>query len=188
MAVGAFAAELIELGHQELGGLDVGHAVEVGHLVERALQRALRRRAVVADDEVDQRVVEHRSERIEQPADVMVGVLHERGVHLHLALQRRLERRSLTKTSRFGFWGRVVTGTQPPSGPTSYRWYLRTGPSRVSRPASAGSASCTSPATGPPVKYAETRRSNHVGTICRCTRLFACRFFPAPRGRTGRGQ
>ncbi len=138
---------------------------------------------------VDEGVLQHGTQGIEQPTDMVVGVLQKRRVDLHLALQHRLERRSLTKTSRFDFWGRVVTGTQPPSGPTSYRWYLRTGPSRVSRPASAGSASCTSPATGPPsVKYAETRRSNHVGMICRCTRLFACRFFPAPRGRTGRGQ
>ena len=93
MAVGSLAAELVELGHHELGRLERGHAVEVGHLVERALQRALGRGAVVADDEVDQRVVEHLQvlERIDQPADVMVGVLHERGVHLHLALEHRLE-------------------------------------------------------------------------------------------------
>ena len=70
-----------------------GHAVEVGHLVEGALQRAFGRRAVVADDQVDQRVVEDRRcpERVEHPADVMVGVLHERGVDFHLALERRLE-------------------------------------------------------------------------------------------------
>ncbi len=92
MAVGSLSAELIELGHHEFRRLDGGHAVEVGHLVEGALERALGRRAVVADDEVDERVVEHAlSERIDQPADVMVGVLHERGVHLHLALQHGLE-------------------------------------------------------------------------------------------------
>ena len=70
-----------------------GHAVEVRHLVERALQRAFGRGAVVADDQVDQRVVEHLQvlERVEQPADVVVGVLHERGVHFHLALEHRLE-------------------------------------------------------------------------------------------------
>ena len=65
VTIGSFAAELIELGHQELGGLNFGHAVEVGHLVERAVQRAFGRRAVVADDEVDQRVVKYGSERIE---------------------------------------------------------------------------------------------------------------------------
>ncbi len=44
---------------------------------------------------VDQRVVEHAEilERIDQPADVMVGVLEEAGVDLHLALEHRLERR-----------------------------------------------------------------------------------------------
>ena len=93
MAVGALAAELVELGHHELGRLERGHAVEVGHLVEGALERALGRCAVVADDQIDQRVVEdfHVLERVEQPPDVMVGVLHERGVHFHLALEHRLE-------------------------------------------------------------------------------------------------
>ena len=39
--------------------------------------------------------VEHAQvlERVDQPADVMVGVLHEPGVHFHLALEHRLELR-----------------------------------------------------------------------------------------------
>jgi hypothetical protein len=93
VAVRVFAAELVELGGQELGGLDLGNAVETGHLVERALQCALRRGAVIADDHVDERVVQRGSEGIEQPANVMVGVLHKRGVDLHLTLQHRLEPR-----------------------------------------------------------------------------------------------
>ena len=55
--------------------------------------RALGRRAVVADDVVDQRVVEDAEllQAVEQPADVVVGVLHEAGVDFHLAAQDRLE-------------------------------------------------------------------------------------------------
>ena len=42
---------------------------------------------------IDQRVVEHLEvlERVDQPADVVIGVLHERRVHFHLALEHRLE-------------------------------------------------------------------------------------------------
>jgi hypothetical protein len=49
--------------------------------------------AVVADDVVDNRVVEDSEviDRIDQPADVMIGVLQEAGVHLHLPGQHRLE-------------------------------------------------------------------------------------------------
>ncbi len=70
-----------------------GHAVEVGHLVEGAVHGALGRRAVVADDVVDDRVVEDLEvlEGVDDPAHVVVGVLEEPGVHLHLALEHRLE-------------------------------------------------------------------------------------------------
>ena len=87
VVVGARRAELVHLAHQELGRLERGHAVEVGHLVERAVQRAFGRRAVVADDVVDDRVVEDAEvvDGIDQPSDVVVGVLEEPGVHLHLA-------------------------------------------------------------------------------------------------------
>ena len=52
-----------------------------------------RRGAVVADDVVDQRVVEHLEllECVHEPADVVVGVLEEAGVHLHLPREHRLE-------------------------------------------------------------------------------------------------
>ena len=61
-------------------------AVEEGHLVERAGDRALHAGAVVAPDVEDQRVVEvaHLLDGVEQPADVPVGVLLEAGVDLHL--------------------------------------------------------------------------------------------------------
>ena len=50
--------ELVHLADHELGRLEGGHAVEVGHLVEGAVHGAFGRRAVVADDVVDDRVVE----------------------------------------------------------------------------------------------------------------------------------
>ena len=68
--------------------LGVEHdAVEERRLVERAGERALHAGAVVAPDVDDQRVVElaHLLDRVEQPADVPVGVLGEAGEHLHLA-------------------------------------------------------------------------------------------------------
>ena len=58
VVVGVRPAEDIDLRRQELGGLERAQAVEDGHLVEAAVRRAFGRRAVVADDQVDQRVVE----------------------------------------------------------------------------------------------------------------------------------
>lgn len=79
MVVGAGRPELVHLRRQKLGRLERRHAVEVGHLVEGTVHRALGRGAVVADDVVDDRVVEHPKliDRIDHPADVMVGVLEE---------------------------------------------------------------------------------------------------------------
>ena len=56
-------------------------------------KRAFCRGAVVADDQIDQRVVEdvHVLQRIDQPSHVVVGVLHERRVDFHLALEHWLE-------------------------------------------------------------------------------------------------
>ena len=61
--------------------------------LKQPLRRALGRRAVVADDAVDERVVEDPEvvERVDQPPDVVVGVLQEAGVDLHLAREHRLE-------------------------------------------------------------------------------------------------
>ena len=61
-------------------------------LVEAPVRRSLGRGAIVADDHVDQRVVQHLEvgERVDQPADVVVGVLEEAGVDLHLAGEDRL--------------------------------------------------------------------------------------------------
>jgi hypothetical protein len=83
---GLGAAELVEPAGQELGRLQRAHAVEADQLVERALERALGGGAVVADDVVDERVVERADllQRVDQQADVVVGVLQEPGVVLHL--------------------------------------------------------------------------------------------------------
>ena len=61
--------------------------VEVAHLVVAAVERALGGGAVVADDVVDERVVgdAQPGQRVEQPADVVIGVLHEARVDFHLA-------------------------------------------------------------------------------------------------------
>ena len=50
--------------------------VEIQHLVERAVQRALGGRTVIADDVVNERVVENAelAQAIQQPADMVVGV------------------------------------------------------------------------------------------------------------------
>ncbi len=93
MVVRAGAAELVDLRDHEVDRLEVALAVEVGHLVEGALQGALGRCAVVADDVVDQRVIEDIQllEGVEHPPDLVVGVFHEAGVDLHFALEHRLE-------------------------------------------------------------------------------------------------
>ena len=92
VVVGLRRAELVQHGHHELRRLQRGHRVEVGHLVEGAVERALGRGTVVADDHVDQRVVEHAEliDRVDQPPDVVVGVLHEGGIDLHLPGEHRL--------------------------------------------------------------------------------------------------
>ena len=61
-------------------------------LVERAGQRSLHARAVVTEDVDDERVFElaHLLNRVEQSADVPVGVLLEAGVDLHLPRVQRL--------------------------------------------------------------------------------------------------
>ena len=63
------------------------NAVERRHLVEGAIGRAFGRRAVVADDVEEQRVVENAKslERIDKPAEMRVDMLERTGVDLHLA-------------------------------------------------------------------------------------------------------
>ena len=93
VVVGLGRPELVDpLGH-ELGRLQRAGAVQRDQLVEAAVHAALGAGPVVADDVVDERVAEHAEvlERVDQPADVMVGVLHEAGVHLHLAGEHGLE-------------------------------------------------------------------------------------------------
>jgi hypothetical protein len=83
--------------------LERRHAVEVRHLVEGAVHGAFRRGAVVADDVEDERVVEHAEllDRVDDAADVVVGVLQESGVHLHLAFEHGLQLRRHVVPGRY---------------------------------------------------------------------------------------
>ena len=94
VVVGFRTAQLVQPRHQELGGLQRGRAIEIDHLVVGAVQRALGGRTIVADDVVDQRVVEQIElfQRIDQPANVVIGILHEPGVNFHLPDEHGLER------------------------------------------------------------------------------------------------
>ena len=85
MRVGFGAAPFVHQREQILEFL--GHAVEVGHLVEHAVHAALGAGPVVAGDVEDQRVVELANilERLNDPADFVVGMLHKSGKHFGLA-------------------------------------------------------------------------------------------------------
>ncbi len=93
VVVGARRAEVVDPAGHELDRLERAGSVERDRLVERAVDRALRGGAVVPDDDVDERVVEDPEvgQGVDQPADVVIGVLEEAGVHLHLARQHRLQ-------------------------------------------------------------------------------------------------
>jgi hypothetical protein len=82
VVVGRRAAQLVDLGEVLLEAL--GHVVEEQHLVERSRDAALGRGAVVGDDH-DDRVLELADllERVQDAAEVMVGVGHEAGEDLH---------------------------------------------------------------------------------------------------------
>ena len=83
-APGVEPAVLLDQRELLLGG--EGDPVLHRQLVEGAGERSLQARAVVPEDVDDERVVElaHLLDRVEQAADVPVGVLLEAGVDLHL--------------------------------------------------------------------------------------------------------
>ena len=83
-APGVEPAVLLDQRELLLGG--EGDPVLHRQLVEGAGQRSLHARAVVPEDVDDERVVElaHLLDRVEQAADVPVGVLLEAGIDLHL--------------------------------------------------------------------------------------------------------
>ena len=87
MVVRLHPTELVEMSLQELRRLEVAEPRDRHHLVIGALKRALGRSAVVTDDHIDQRVIQDLEvlDRVDQPPDVMVGVLEEACVDLHLA-------------------------------------------------------------------------------------------------------
>ena len=84
-APGAEPAVLLDQRELLLGGQ--GDPVLHRQLVEGAGQRPLHARAVVPEDVEDEGVVElaHFLDRVEQAADIPVGVLLEAGIDLHLA-------------------------------------------------------------------------------------------------------
>ena len=86
------SAELVDLGLEKVGRLDACNSVQHEQLVEAAVRRSFGRRSVVADDVVDQRVVELSEpvEPVDEPPDVIVGMLEEAGIHFHLPREYRL--------------------------------------------------------------------------------------------------
>ncbi len=93
VVVGFRAPQFVDAFHQEFGSLQSGGAVEVDHFVVGAVQGALRGRAVIPDDVINQRVVENAEplNGIHQTAEMVIGVLHEPGVHLHLPDEHGLQ-------------------------------------------------------------------------------------------------
>jgi hypothetical protein len=94
VVVGSWRAKLIYAGNHELGRLQGRHAVEGAHFVKRPVDRSFSRRAVVADDVIDQCIVEdfEIGERIDEPPQVIVHVFEHAGVNFHLSRQHGLER------------------------------------------------------------------------------------------------
>src|SRR5262249_23120590 len=69
------------------------HAIERGHLIERAAESPLGRGALVTDGGEHQSVIQHAQvvDRVDHPTHLVVGLLEEAGVDLHLPDQHRLE-------------------------------------------------------------------------------------------------
>ena len=76
VVVGVRAAQLVEPGAEKLRRFDGGGAIEVNHLVVGTVQRPFGRRAVIADDIIDQRVLKLAEllQAVEHAADVVIGV------------------------------------------------------------------------------------------------------------------
>ena len=93
VVVGLGRAEIVDLREQEFFRLDAWHAVQHRHLIEAAVDRALGGGAVVADDVIDQRVVEHAEigKRIHEAPDMVIDLLQEAGIDLHLARENGLQ-------------------------------------------------------------------------------------------------
>jgi len=85
------AAEIVEMGDQELWRLQVCETREANHLVECALERSFSRGAIVADDHVDQGVVQNLEifQRVDQPPNLMIRVLQKPRIELHLSREYR---------------------------------------------------------------------------------------------------
>ena len=89
MIVGVGSAQLVEPLHQKLGSFQSGKTIKIGHLVVGAVESSLGGRAVVANDVINERVVEYLEflQSVNKASDVVVGVFHETCIDLHLAAQ-----------------------------------------------------------------------------------------------------
>jgi hypothetical protein len=110
VAVRVGAAELVDVLSQILGRFDLGEVVEYEILVEAAVDSSFGGGSVVADDVIDQRVVEklHLLECLDEAAHVMVDTLEEPGIHLHLPLEDGLH----ISTDVIPGWNTVVSCCQ----------------------------------------------------------------------------
>src|SRR3990172_1626962 len=84
MAVRVRAAQIVDVLENLWNGF--GHAVEVGHLIEKTVHGAFGTRAVVSDDVEDERVV-HLAEvfnGLNDAPNLEVGILAETGENFHL--------------------------------------------------------------------------------------------------------
>ena len=152
VVVGPRRAEVVDSRGHELDRLEAGCAVQDHELVEAAVRRALGGCAVVADDHVDERVVEHLEvgERVDEPADVVVGVLEEAGVDLHLAREDRLAVARASRPRPGISVGRAVSSASSGTTPSCF-WR-----------ASVSSRSASQPWSNLPLYFAD----HSAGTWC----------------------
>ena len=153
----------------ELHLLLVGEREPVDHraLVERAGRRALEAGAVVAPDPDHDGVVElaHLLDRVEQPADVVVGVLRVAGVDLHLVREQPLAVLRQRVPGRHQLVARRQLGVRraPRRAPSGGR----TSP-RAARPSPGRTGPCTCPTTPWPRGAGRgcSRSSSRASTAC----------------------
>ena len=114
MIVGLRPAEFIHPLGQVLGRLHGLQAVEVAHLVVATVDRTLGGGAVIADDVVDERVVEEVQllQHLNDAPDVVVGVFHVTRIDLHLSGQHGPEcfRRRVPSRDFFIAGGELAVG------------------------------------------------------------------------------
>ena len=78
VVVGIRSAQLVQVRHEKLRCLEGSKTIEVRHFVVRPIQCALGRGSVVADDVVDERIIEKVQlfQEAHDTSDMVVRVLH----------------------------------------------------------------------------------------------------------------